>query len=83
MKNTARTNILDLVLDEYVNWGGPIVQRRVVLAELRADGGYSDKAIDTLVFGRTEVPAPENPEWHLSFYEQVRAMLAAREAVAA
>jgi hypothetical protein len=74
MKTAARrTNIIDTVLDEYVNWGGPIIQRRVVLADLRADGGYSDKAIDALVFGRTQVPAPADPAWNLEFHRAVQA----------
>lgn len=78
MNTNKRTNIIDTVLAEYVNWGGPIVQRREVLAELRANGSFSDKAIDFIVFGRTQVPAPENPEWHLNFLHQVQAMTAAR-----
>lgn len=78
-----RTNILDLVLDEYVAWGGPVITRRVALQDCR-DRGFSDKAIDVLVFGRTEVPAPENPEWHLDFFRRIQEMEAAREmAVAA
>jgi hypothetical protein len=73
MKNTDSRNIIDKVLDEYVPWGGPIVQRRVLLAEMR-EQGFDAKAIDFWVFGRNAVPAPENPEWHLDFFRQVAAL---------
>lgn len=74
MNTTARrSNIIDRVLDEYVVWGGPIVTRREVLADVQAKG-FSDREIDILVFGRTEVPAPENPEMHVEFLRRIQAM---------
>lgn len=73
MKNTDSRNIIDRILDEYVMWGGPIVQRRVALADMQ-DRGFDAKAIDISVFGRQAVEAPENPEQHLAFFRQVQAM---------
>lgn len=73
MKNTGKRNILDVVLDEYIPWGGPVVQRRVALADMR-ERGFDAKAIDISVFGRNAVPAPENPEVHLAFFRQIQAM---------
>jgi hypothetical protein len=73
MKNTGRRNILDAVLDEYVVWGGPIITRREALADCRANG-FDDKAIDTLVFGRREVPAPADPAANLAFLRQIQAL---------
>jgi hypothetical protein len=73
MKNTGRQNIIDQVLDEYVPWGGPIVQRRVLLSHMR-EQGFDARAIDFSVFGREAVPAPENPEWHLDFFRQTAAL---------
>lgn len=73
MKNTKRTNILDVVLDEYVPWGGPIVQRRVALADMQSRG-FDAKAIDISVFGRKAVAAPADPSAHLAFFQQIQAM---------
>ena len=73
MKNTKRTNILDVVLDEYVMWGGPVVQRRVALADMQARG-FDARAIDISVFGRRAVEAPENPEQHLAFFRQIQGL---------
>lgn len=73
MKNTRRTNIIDRVLDEYVNWGGPIITRREVLADVKAKG-FSAREIDILVFGRTEVPAPADPAAHSAMHAQIVAM---------
>lgn len=73
MKNNDRRNIIDQVLDEYVVWGGPIIQRRYVLEDVRAKG-FDAKAIDYIVFGRTEVAAPEDPEAHLAMHRSIQAM---------
>ena len=73
MKNTGRRNILDVVLDEYVMWGGPVVQRRVALADMQARG-FDARAIDISVFGRKAVEAPESPEAHLAFIREIQAM---------
>ncbi len=72
-KNTSRKNILDVVLDEYVPWGGPIVQRRVALADMQSRG-FDARAIDISVFGRKAVGAPENPEQHLAFFRQIQGL---------
>lgn len=74
MKNTgSRKNIIDVVLDQYVVWGGPIVQRREALADMRAKG-FDAKAIDICVFGREDVPAPADPAAHVAFLRQIQAM---------
>ena len=73
MKNTGRRNILDLVLDEYVAWGGPIVTRREALADARLRG-FSDAQIDYCIFGRREVEAPADPAWHSDFLYRIQVM---------
>ena len=69
--------IIDRVLDEYVVWGGPSITRREALADCRAKG-FDDKAIDVLVFGRSQAETPADPAAHLAFWRQVQAMEAAR-----
>lgn len=75
MKNTDSRNIIDKVLDEYVVYGGPIIQRREVLASMRRQG-FDDKAIDFWVFGRQSVPTPEDADMHLAFHRQIEAKYA-------
>ena len=73
MKNNERRHIVDLVLDEYVVYGGPIITRRELLSTLREQGA-SAKFIDFWVFGRTSVPAPVDPAAHLAMHRQTVAM---------
>lgn len=77
MKNNKRSNIVDLVMDEYIQWGGPVIQRRVALQDMR-DRGFDARAIDISVFGRQAVPAPADPAGHLDFFRRIQAMEAAR-----
>lgn len=73
MKTTARRNIIDQVLDEYIPWGGPVVQRRVALADMQARG-FDAKAIDISVFGRNAVPQPIDSAAHLAFFRRIQEM---------
>lgn len=72
MKNSKRsTSPVTIVMNEYVNWGGPIVTR----AEAYRDGqlrGYSPRMLDYTVFARTAVETPENPEWHVDFLHRIQ-----------
>lgn len=75
MKNTGRTNrnLISDLMNEYVNWGGPVITR----AAAREDcilKGFDAKAIDVLVFSRQSVPAPENAEAMMAFHRQVQVM---------
>lgn len=71
MKNTARTNIVNDLMNEYVNWGGPVITRAVAREDCILKG-FDHKAIDILVFGRQGVPAPADPAAHLAFHRQVQ-----------
>lgn len=73
MNTYKRSNIIDQVLDEYIEWGGPTVTRRVALADMKARG-FDAKAIDICIFGRRSVEAPADPAAHLAFFEQIQAM---------
>lgn len=66
-----RTSLIDQVMNEYVNWGGPIITRAVAREDCILKG-FDAKAIDTLVFGRRSVPAPADPAAHLAFHRQVQ-----------
>lgn len=71
MTTTKRANIITLVMNEYVNWGGPIITRAMAREDCILKG-YDAKAIDILVFGRQSVPAPADPEAHVAFHRQVQ-----------
>lgn len=73
MKNNERTNPVQAVMNEYIQWGGPVVQRHVALKDMQ-DRGFDAKAIDISVFGRQAVEAPEDPEAHLAFFRQIQAL---------
>lgn len=71
MKNTSRRNIIDLVLDEYVNWGGPVVTRREALADAKLRG-FTDREIDIAIFGRRTVEAPADVVANVAFLSRIR-----------
>jgi hypothetical protein len=73
MTTNKRTNAVTQVMNEYVMWGGPIVTRATAYADCKAQG-FDAKAIDILVFGRQAVPTPADPEAHVAFLGQIRAM---------
>ncbi len=71
---TVKQNAVTKVMNEYVNWGGPIVTR----IEAYADGklrGFSPKMLDYTVFARTAVEAPATAEeaaWHVNFLRRIQ-----------
>jgi hypothetical protein len=70
---SKRSNPVQQVMDEYIVWGGPIVQRKVALADMK-DRGFDARAIDISVFGRNAVDAPADPAAHLDFFRRIQAM---------
>lgn len=66
-----RSNPVQVVMDEYVMFGGPIVTRAVAYADMK-DRGFDARYIDISVFGRQSVPA--DPAAHLAFFRQIQAM---------
>lgn len=82
MKNTGSRDIVAQVMNEYVQWGGPIVTRIEAYNDCIAKGMTAREA-DYCAFGRQAVPAPADPAGHLAFLRQIQSLEAAREAVAA
>lgn len=75
-----RRSIIDDVLDEFVVWGGPTITRREALADCR-ERGFDAKAIDVLVFGRRQAPAPADPAAELAFFRRIQEAEFARSVV--
>lgn len=71
MKNTSRRNSIDSILDEYVNWGGPVVTRREALADARLRG-FTDREVDIAIFGRRTVEAPADIAGNVAFLARIR-----------
>lgn len=64
-------NAITALMNEYVNWGGPIVTR----AQAYRDGrlrGFTARELDYAVFARKAVDAPDDPEWHVAFMDRIR-----------
>lgn len=67
-----RPTVIDQLMGEYVEWGGPVVTR----AEAYRDGkarGYSHRLLDWTVLARPAVAAPEDPAEHLAFLRRIQA----------
>ena len=67
-----RQNAVGRMMNEYVNWGGPIVTRYNAYQDMIARGFTTERA-NYAAFSRTAVPAPDNPSANLAFLRRITA----------